>query len=74
MIFTHRIASRGLPLAVVLGGFGLGLAGGCSGQPKTGTQVEESAELKAKRTSSIKSAMERGAYGTQYKAKPEPSK
>jgi hypothetical protein len=69
MGFTHRSVKRGFLSAVLSGGLGIVLIGGCSGQPATGTHVGESAELVQKRTESIKSAMQRGAYGIRYKAK-----
>jgi len=54
-------------------------AAGCGSQPDTGSVVQESEQVKAAREGSIKSAMERGAYGANYAkkaapAKPEPAK
>lgn len=60
--------------ALALGVLAIGPAGGCSGQPSTGTQAVESSEVKEKREESIKDAMKRGAYGDRYKEKAAPAK
>jgi hypothetical protein len=63
--------------APVLGGLRSALvlavasAAGCGSQPQTGNVVQESETLKAAREGSIKSAMERGAYGAKYAKKAE---
>jgi hypothetical protein len=47
-------------------------AAGCGSQPDTGSVVQESEQVKAAREGSIKSAMQRGAYGPKYAQKAEP--
>jgi hypothetical protein len=49
-------------------------AAGCGSQPESGSVVQESEALKAGREGSIKSAMQRGAYGAKYAKKEAPAK
>lgn len=69
-----RAVTRGLLATVTLAALGAAGTAGCSGQPSTGSQVSESPEQIQKREDSVKSAMESGAYGAQYKPKAAPRK
>ncbi len=69
MRVDDRHVLRGLLGALALGALATMSAGGCSGQPDTGTQAVESPEVQQQREGSIKDAMKRGAYGDRYKAK-----
>ena len=52
----------------------LATVAGCSDEQKTGKVVTETPEQVKVREEGTKSAMERGAYGDQYKAKPATTK
>jgi hypothetical protein len=63
-----QIVARGPSWALALVALATGLAGGCSGQPSSGTATE-APQVKQQREESIKDAMKRGAYGDKYKDK-----
>jgi hypothetical protein len=68
----RRVSVPGLLLSALA--LAIVSASGCDSQPQTGTTVQESEALQKGREESIKSAMERGAYGPQYAKKGAPAK
>jgi hypothetical protein len=64
----RQVVVRGPLWALALVALATGMAGGCSGQPSTGTATE-APQVQKQREESIKDAMKRGAYGDKYKDK-----
>jgi hypothetical protein len=63
MSMNRRTVILGPLSSFALGILAAGMAGGCSGQPETGTQAVESPQVQKNREESIKDAMRKGAYG-----------